>query len=117
MATTKIEIDHQYFTSKEEVFSDIAKMDMWPVTSVHRSTPTGTLHSHSHNTIIYIFDGSVLVYEDGQKTPVPCWKAAKIIIPRGCIHTIAIPEHSISITAYPDPESAAHSEKIYPEYD
>lgn len=73
------------FSTKAEVFADLAKLDFWPTTFVSERMNELPPHWHDFDTVGYVLSGrTYLIDERGDR--VELGQGDKLILPRGAIH-------------------------------
>ena len=96
-------VEHNFFTTKEEVLADIARQDLWPTTYVSDRMEELPLHWHDVDNCGYVLAGSSYVLdENGQR--VPLGPGDKLIIPAGALHAEGeVTERMVYIVGIPEP--------------
>ena len=96
-------VEHNFFTSKEEVLADIARQDLWPTTYVSDRMEELPLHWHDVDNCGYVLAGSSYVLdENGER--VPLGPGDKLIIPAGAVHAEGeVTERMVYIVGIPEP--------------
>ena len=80
-----MQVVHNFFTSKSEVFADLDKLDLWPTTYVSDRMQELPLHWHDVDNCGYVLEGSSYVLnEHGER--IPLGPGDKLIIPAGALH-------------------------------
>ena len=96
-------VEHNFFTTKEEVLADIARQDLWPTTYVSDRMEELPLHWHDVDNCGYVLAGSSYVLdENGER--VPLGPGDKLIIPAGAVHAEGeVTERMVYIVGIPEP--------------
>jgi hypothetical protein len=80
-----MQVIHNFFSSKSEVFADLDKLDFWPTTYVSDRMEELPLHWHDVDNCGYVLAGSSYVLdENGER--IPLGPGDKLVIPAGAIH-------------------------------
>ncbi len=110
-----ITIRRRQFAGAQEVLREIGGRSQWPVTASHSSLPAGPLHTHPHATTIYVLSGAITVHYSETSAGHDLAPGDVAEIPADTLHCVSIPLHAVTITAFPEPQFASHSEKFFPE--
>ena len=82
---SKMVIEKNLFTTKDEVLQDIRKTGYWPTTFVSDKSPELPVHYHNDDILVYVMSGETyLLAEDGDRCPIQA--ADKFTIPKGPWH-------------------------------
>ena len=80
-----MQVIHNAFSTKEEVFEDLKRLDLWPTTYVSERMQELPLHWHDVDNCGYVLEGSSYVLnEQGERFPLG--PGDKLVIPAGAIH-------------------------------
>ena len=80
-----MQVIHNTFSTKEEVFEDLKRLDLWPTTYVSERMQELPLHWHDVDNCGYVLEGSSYVLnEQGERFPLG--PGDKLVIPAGAIH-------------------------------
>jgi hypothetical protein len=80
-----MQVIHNFFSTKSEVFADLDKLDFWPTTYVSDRMEELPLHWHDVDNCGYVLAGSSYVLdENGER--IPLGPGDKLVIPAGAIH-------------------------------
>ena len=80
-----MQVIHNFFSSKSEVFKDLDALDLWPTTYVSNRMQELPLHWHDVDNCGYVLEGSSYVLnERGER--IPLGAGDKLIIPAGALH-------------------------------
>ncbi len=80
-----MQVIHNAFSTKEEVFEDLKRLDLWPTTYVSERMQELPLHRHDVDNCGYVLEGSSYVLnEQGERFPLG--PGDKLVIPAGAIH-------------------------------
>ena len=80
-----MQVIHNFFTTKSEVFKDLDRLDLWPTTYVSDRMQELPLHWHDVDNCGYVLEGSGYVLnEHGEK--IPLGPGDKLSIPAGALH-------------------------------
>ena len=80
-----LQVIHNFFSSKSEVFKDLDALDLWPTTYVSNRMQELPLHWHDVDNCGYVLEGSSYVLnERGDR--IPLGPGDKLIIPAGALH-------------------------------
>lgn len=85
LETGPMQVIHNAFSTKEEVFEDLKRLDLWPTTYVSERMQELPLHWHDVDNCGYVLEGSSYVLnEQGERFPLG--PGDKLVIPAGAIH-------------------------------
>lgn len=85
LETGPMQVIHNAFSTKEEVFEDLKRLDLWPTTYVSERMQELPLHRHDVDNCGYVLEGSSYVLnEQGERFPLG--PGDKLVIPAGAIH-------------------------------
>lgn len=80
-----MQVVHNFFSNKSEVFKDLDALDLWPTTYVSDRMQELPLHWHDFDNCGYVLEGSsYVVNERGERVPLRA--GDKLIIPAGALH-------------------------------
>ena len=80
-----MQVIHNAFSTKDEVFEDLKHLDLWPTTYVSERMQELPLHWHDVDNCGYVLEGSSYVLnEHGERFPLG--PGDKLVIPAGAIH-------------------------------
>ncbi len=80
-----MQVIHNAFSTKDEVFEDLKRLDLWPTTYVSERMQELPLHWHDVDNCGYVLEGSSYVLnEHGERFPLG--PGDKLVIPAGAIH-------------------------------
>ena len=80
-----MQVIHNAFSTKGEVFEDLKRLDLWPTTYVSERMQELPLHWHDVDNCGYVLEGSSYVLnEQGERFPLG--PGDKLVIPAGAIH-------------------------------
>lgn len=108
------EIFFNSFGDKKAVLDAIAKMDFWPFTLAVGRMEAEPLHHHPCDAWHFIIDGSATLHSSALK-PLMLRGGDKVFIPRGCVHSIEVPDFVVMINALADPSMVMGPPKVYPD--
>ena len=80
-----MEIEHAYFTDRDEVMADIAQTGYWPTTYVSGKSAELPLHYHNIDIIGYVIEGSTYLLNEKEEK-VTFGPGARLNIPKGAWH-------------------------------
>ena len=80
-----MQVIHNAVSTKDEVFEDLKRLDLWPTTYVSERMQELPLHWHDVDNCGYVLEGSSYVLnEHGERFPLG--PGDKLVIPAGAIH-------------------------------
>ena len=80
-----MQVIHNAFSTKDEVFEDLKRLDLWPTTYVSERMQELPLHWHDVDNCGYVLEGSSYVLnEHGERFPLG--PGDKLVLPAGAIH-------------------------------
>ena len=98
-----MQVIHNAFSTKDEVFEDLKRLDLWPTTYVSERMQELPLHWHDVDNCGYVLEGSSYVLnEHGERFPLG--PGDKLVIPAGAIHAEgAVTERMVYIVGISEP--------------
>ena len=80
-----MQVIHNAFSTKDEVFEDLKRLDLWPTTYVSERMEELPLHWHDVDNCGYVLEGhSYVLNEHGERFPLG--PGDKLVIPARVIH-------------------------------
>ena len=97
-----MQVVHNFFSSKSDVFKDLDAQDLWPTTYVSHRMQELPLHWHDVDNCGYVLEGSSYVLnEHGERIPLRA--GDKLIIPAGALHAEGeVSERMVYIVGIPE---------------
>lgn len=80
-----MQVIHGFFSTKDEVFDDLKKQDLWPTTYVSDRMEELPPHWHDVDNCGYVLEGSSYVLDEHGRR-VPLGPGDKLVLPSGAIH-------------------------------
>lgn len=96
-----MQVMHGFFSTKDDVFDDMKRHDLWPTTYVSDRMDELPLHWHDTDNHGYVLEGrSYVIDEDGQRVTIG--PGDKLVIPAGAVHAEgAVTERMVYIVGMP----------------
>jgi mannose-6-phosphate isomerase-like protein (cupin superfamily) len=96
-----MQVVHNAFTDKAEVFDQLKELDYWPTTYVSEAMDELPVHWHDFDNVGYVIEGSTYVLDEANQR-IELGPGDKLVIPRGAIHAEgAVTERTVYIVGLP----------------
>ena len=96
-----MQVVHDAFSDKGEVFDELKRMGWWPTTYVSDRMDELPLHWHDFDNVGFVVEGSTYVLDEHGRR-VELGAGDQLIIPRGAVHAEgAVTERTVYIVGLP----------------
>ena len=108
-----LQVEHGYFSTRDEAMRDMIETGYWPTTYVSHASPELPLHWHQADVMGYVVEGETYVLDErGDRQPMR--KGDRLTLPAGALHGEGeVTDQVIYLVALKVPENFADAFRLY----